>query len=213
MEKTTGQVENIIENKPEESTNQVTVVNSDQLINDKAKELTNAIATAQTKDELEALYQKFFINNTKKNAMRITQLNDLLDQINKQAVERFTKRPYEISNKEILDYMTAVQNQIERSQKTVEGIKDINAIQINNTQNNTVNIHVGGEDTTTSLSKDARDRIAGVIASILKENRNDNIPEEPQEQISQEIQEMPIDVEVIEKEEVNPQDDEFIGDE
>lgn len=213
MEKTTDQVENINENNPEESTNQVTVVNSDQLINDKARELTNAIATAQTKDELEDLYQKFFINNTKKNAMRITQLNDLLDQVNKQAVERFTKRPGEISNKEILDYMTAVQNQIERSQKTVEGIKDINAIQVNNTQNNTVNIHVGGEDTTTSLSKDARDRIAGVIASILKENRNDIKAEQPQEKVSQEVQEEPLEAEVVEKEEVNPQDDDFIGDE
>ena len=113
---------------------------TNELIRKTANDLTDAIARAQTKEELEELYQKFNLNNTKKNALRITQLNDLLDQVNKQASDRFTRRPDEISNKEILDYMTAIQNQIERSQRTVDGIRDLTAVQFNSTQNNTVNI-------------------------------------------------------------------------
>ena len=112
----------------ENDKNEVATIDSNELIRKTAEELTLSIAKAESKEELEALYQKFNINNTKKNALRITQLNNLLDQVNEQAVERFNRRPETISNKEILDYMNAIQNQIERSQRTVDGIKDITGI-------------------------------------------------------------------------------------
>ena len=112
----------------ENDKNEVATIDSNELIRKTAEELTLSIAKAESKEELEALYQKFNINNTKKNALRITQLNNLLDQVNEQAVERFNRRPETISNKEILDYMNAIQNQIERSQRTVDGIKDMTAM-------------------------------------------------------------------------------------
>lgn len=194
----------------EKSSTEIAVIDSDNLIKQKAEELSEAIAKAETKEELEALYQKFNINNTKKNALRINQLNNLLDQVNKEAVERFTRRPGELTNKEVLDYMTAVQNQIERSQKTVDGIKDITAIQVNNTQNNTVNIHVGNKEIT-SLSKDSRDRITDLIASILKENNKNIVLDMPEEENpSATTTEVP-DAEIVKN--VNPEDDDFTGDE
>lgn len=144
---------------------------STEMISQKADELVESIAKAETKEELEDLYQRFNILNTKKNALRVNELNNLLDMVNKQAVERFKRRPDEIANKEILDYMTAIQNQIERSQKTVDSIKDVTAIQVNNTQNNTVNIQVG-DSSITYLSKESRDKITNLISSILEENQN-----------------------------------------
>lgn len=189
----------------ETNKNEVDTIDSNELIRKTADDLTLAIAKAESKEELEALYQKFNINNTKKNALRINQLNNLLDQVNQQAVERFNRRPETVSNKEILDYMNAIQNQIERSQRTVDGIKDITAIQVNNTQNNTVNIHVKDTDIP-YLSKDSRDRITDLVASILQESnkvKNEDIID---------ITETIKDIEDP-TENVSVEDDEFTGDE
>ena len=189
----------------ENDKNEVATIDSNELIRKTAEELTLSIAKAESKEELEALYQKFNINNTKKNALRITQLNNLLDQVNEQAVERFNRRPETISNKEILDYMNAIQNQIERSQRTVDGIKDITAIQVNNTQNNTVNIHVKDTDIP-YLSKDSRDRITDLVASILQESNKVK---------NEDIIDITETIEDIEDptENVSVEDDEFTGDE
>ena len=189
----------------ETNKNEVDTIDSNELIRKTADDLTLAIAKAESKEELEALYQKFNINNTKKNALRITQLNNLLDQVNEQAVERFNRRPETISNKEILDYMNAIQNQIERSQRTVDGIKDITAIQVNNTQNNTVNIHVKDTDIP-YLSKDSRDRITDLVASILQESNKVK---------NEDIIDITETIEDIEDptENVSVEDDEFTGDE
>ena len=189
----------------ENDKNEVATIDSNELIRKTAEELTLSIAKAESKEELEALYQKFNINNTKKNALRITQLNNLLDQVNEQAAERFNRRPETISNKEILDYMNAIQNQIERSQRTVDGIKDITAIQVNNTQNNTVNIHVKDTDIP-YLSKDSRDRITDLVASILQESNTGK---------NEDIIDITKTIEDIENptENVNTEDDDFTGDE
>ena len=152
----------------------VPVETSEEISIDKSnEELVKSIIKAKSKQELESLYQEFALNNTKKEAARINQLNGLLDQVNKEAINRFTNRPAEVSNKEILDYMNAVQNQIERSKKTVDGIKEVNAVQVNNTQNiDTVNIHVGNKEVI-SMSKESRERINDFISSVLKEtNKN-----------------------------------------
>ena len=189
----------------ETNKNEVDTIDSNELIRKTANDLTLAIAKAESKEELEALYQKFNINNTKKNALRINQLNNLLDQVNQQAVERFNRRPETVSNKEILDYMNAIQNQIERSQRTVDGIKDITAIQVNNTQNNTVNIHVKDTDIP-YLSKDSRDRITDLVASILQESNKVK---------NEDIIDITETIEDIENpaENVSVEDDEFTGDE
>lgn len=160
-------------------------------VQDTQEELITAIQNAKTKQELEPLYQQFNINNTKKEAARVYQLNDLLDKVNQQAIERFTRRPNEISNKEVIDYMNAIQNQIERSQKVVDGVKDLTAVQVNNTQNNTITVNMG--DDKIGLSKDSRNKIADVISEILKENTinksNENIIDitEPDKQPTEDI--------------------------
>ena len=153
-----------MEDAAKKETNSITIVDND------TTDLINKIAQSKNKDELENLYQQFNINNTKKNAIRIAQLNNLLDKVNNEAEERLTKRAEQISNKEILDYMNAIGNQIERSQKLVDGIKEITAVQVNNTQNN-VNINVGES---VKLNKESRNKITDIISMILKENTDES---------------------------------------
>ena len=91
----------------------------------------------------------------------------MLDKVNQEALERINKRSGEMCNKEVIDYMNAIQNQIERAQKVVDGIKDIKAVQINNeTKNNTVNINIGSQDLS-NLDRESRDKVTDFIAEVL----------------------------------------------
>ena len=147
----------------------VTVIDSQKSkVDSTAEQLVQRIIDTDSKEELESLYSQFDINNTKKNAIRINELNNLLDTVNSEAIRRFKTSPDTMSNKEVLDYMTAVQNQIDRSKQVVDGIKEINAVQVNNTQNNTVNINVKSQDLS-SMPREKRDRITSFIAEVLKQ--------------------------------------------
>lgn len=173
-----------------------------------AKDLSYEIAAAKSVDEVEALAQKFHLNDIKKEIFNTVKYREVLDIINKEATERIVKRPSEISNKELLDYMNAYQNQLDRAQKNVNGVKDINAVQVNNTQNNTVNIHVAGEDIG-SLSKASRDKITDLISEILKESDKNIVSYDKGENAGKTA-------EVIEVEasaEKSADDDDFEGDE
>lgn len=172
-----------------------------------AKDLSFEIAAAKTVDEVEALAQKFHLNDIKKEIFNTVKYREVLDIINKEATERIVKRPSEISNKELLDYMNAYQNQLDRAQKNVTGVKDINAVQVNNTQNNTVNIHVAGEDIG-SLPKASRDKITDLISEILKESDKNIVSYDKGE--NAEIAEV---IEVETSADKSTDDDDFEGDE
>ena len=149
-------------------------------VDDKAKELSKEIAKAENKTELDSLYDMFKINDTKKNIFRINKLNNLLDKVTDEAMTRFENRPGEMSNKEVIDYMNAIQNQIERSKNTVDSIKEINAVQVNNT----VNVNINNEVST--LSRESREKIIDAIKNILTSTSNDNIIDIKSEDVQEE---------------------------
>ena len=92
-------------------------------LEEEQKQIVQNIITAPDAKELQAQFELFNISQSKKNALRTIKLNGLLDKIEDQAVERFEKRPDQISNKELLDYMQVVSTQIDRSQKYMETLK------------------------------------------------------------------------------------------
>lgn len=141
--------------------------NLEHQVDDKATELSKQIAKVDTKFELDALYDAFKINDTKKNVFRINKLNSLLDKITEEATARFEQRPGEMSNKEVIDYMNAVSNQIDRSKSTLSQIKDVNLTQVNNT----VNVNIDNKET--SLSRESREKVIDFIKDILKNSQEE----------------------------------------
>ena len=128
------------------------------------KEIINQIIEAPTKDELQAQFDLFNLTQSKKNALRIVKLQSLLDKVEDQAIERFEKRPDQVSNRELLDYMQVVSSQIDRSQKSVDSLRDkpmIKAIQ----KNTEVNINVG----TNVLDRESKERVMDAIQGLLKQ--------------------------------------------
>ena len=155
----------------DEIKNEVVVCDGDKSpeheVDEKAKELSNRIAKTENKNQLDTLYDEFKLNDTKKNVFRVNKLNSLLDKVVNEATTRFTLRPGEMSNKEVLDYMTAIQNQIDHSKNTVDTLKDINLTQVNNTVN--VNIHGDSQPT---LNRESRERVIDFIKSVLNNSNN-----------------------------------------
>lgn len=125
------------------------------------------IIAAPTQQELQAQIDLFNLSQAKKDAIRIAKLNGLLGKVEDQAIERFTKRPDQISNKELLEFMTVVSGQIDRSQKYVDAIKEkpvISQRQVNNGDTN-VQINIG----TNLPDRDSNEQVIDVIQSILKQ--------------------------------------------
>lgn len=131
-------------------------------IDDKSKALLQQILLETDEQKTRDLTHLFNVNQNKKTMVRVDKLSTLLDTITDQALTRFTERPDEISNKELFDGLKIVQDLIERGQKQVSGVGDTPLIQFNQ-QTNEVNI---GSSTTT-LSRDSRERVKSAVLGLL----------------------------------------------
>ena len=120
-------------------------------------------------DKIKDLTHLFNVQNAKKNALRIVKLNGLLDKVSDQAIERFEKRPGEFSNKDLLDYMTVVQNSIDRSTKALN-LEEQPLIQINQNTSE-VNVNLGEN----SMNRESREKVLNAVNMLLKIAQSNNI--------------------------------------
>ena len=107
----------------------------------------------------------FNINQTKKTMARVNKLNELLDVITDNAIQRFTEKPDNFSNQELLQGLKVVQDMVEKSQKQFNGATDTQAplIQINQQTNN-----IGAEPSVDTMSRDSREKVKSAVMNVLK---------------------------------------------
>ena len=129
-------------------------------INDSTKEVVTDIVNTNDPEEFKDLVSLFNLNQSKKNALRIVKLNELLDKIENTAIDRFNKKPDQMSNQDLLDYLKAIENSIDRSQKYVNEVETKPMIQLN--QQNNININAGD-----NLSRESKEKVLEVIKSLL----------------------------------------------
>lgn len=121
-----------------------------------SKSLVDQIVDEQDPDKLKNLVSLFNINQSKKNLVRVEMFSRLMDKISIQMMERFEKKPGEFSNKDLLDYLSAVRSAIDKNDINADNMP-IPVIQ-NNTQ---VNISVD------ALDRNSKERVADAVKSIL----------------------------------------------
>lgn len=134
-------------------------------VDNDTNELIDKIVNENDIDELKKFTQLFNVNQAKKNALRIIKLNGLLDCVSDQMMERFQKRAGEFSNKDLLDYMTVVQNAIDRANKSLNLIDETPAISINN------NVNINVED---GFDRQSRAKITEAVQAILARIENNS---------------------------------------
>lgn len=142
----------------------VALVNNKKNLDKSSEDLVEKIVLEQDSDKLKDLVGLFNTIQSKKNIVRVDTYSKLLDKISDQMVERFEKKPGEFSNKDLLDYLSAVRSAMDKSDIIPENI-NIPVIQ-NNTQVN-LNIDSG-------LNKESRERVADAVSSILAKLKNNN---------------------------------------
>lgn len=141
------------------------VAEGTEALNKDSLDIINKIIAEQDLEKSKDLTYLFNINQNKKTLVRVNKLSDLLDTMTQQALIRFTTKPDEISNKELMDGLKIVQDLIERGQRQAAGIESqAPLIQINQ-QTNSVNI---GETGNNQLNRDSRERVKNAVLDLLK---------------------------------------------
>lgn len=140
-------------------------LNTDAL-NQESTTLINKLIAEQDVQKTKDLTYLFNINQNKKTMVRQNKLNELQDILVDEAIDRFSSRPAEISNQELMTGLKTVQDMIEKSQKAVNGVTESTPIITINQQNNEIN--VAGEDSDKKkLTKESRDRVKQAMAAIM----------------------------------------------
>lgn len=138
------------------------IVNTDDLKAESLRILNELIATSDTEKTNDLTYL-FNQNQNKKTMVRTTKLNELLDLITDQAMERFQNHSNEITTKEIMDSLKTVSGLIESNQKQISTPTEAPLIQINQ-QTNEVNV---GSEKKGNLNRDSREKVKNAVMSLL----------------------------------------------
>ena len=141
----------------------LTLLNKNTSLSEQEKEIVKSIIEADSKQELQKQFDLFNIAQSKKNALRIVKLDELATKAEDEMDRRLTKRSGQMSNRDLLDYHQAINNQIERSRNNMNSLQDKDTIiQVGNSSQTEVNINLG-----TELSKDSKENVVNAIKSII----------------------------------------------
>lgn len=119
----------------------------------------------------------FNLNFAKKSAIRLDTLSNLIDDVIEKVRERLTLRSDEFTNKDLIDYLSALYQAAEKSGKIAEDAHEIPSITLNQQNNVIVN-------TVDSLTSESKARITDAVNSIInniklqEELKNDRNSEE-----------------------------------
>ena len=136
-----------------------------------AKEITKQIVEERNPDNIKNLIHIFNLNQTKKNALRVIKMNQLLDGVSDEMIRRFQNRPNSFNNDDLLKYLQVTENAIDRANKSLANIDNAPTIQINQ-------VNVGENPGQIKLDRESRDKTIEAAKALLKlmqnSNENDN---------------------------------------
>lgn len=130
-------------------------------IDTKSEDLAKQILDTEDIKQVQDLTNLFNLNSQKRNVVRILKMNNLLDKVTDQMIERFEKNPNNFSNEDLLKYMQVTESSIEKANKNLSQIEETPPIQL--TQNNlNINLEQPG------LTRESKKRVLDVVDQILK---------------------------------------------
>lgn len=132
------------------------------------KDIASELMDATDSADINRLVDAFNLNIKKKELIRASKYNDLLDSITAQVEKRITERPDGFSNKDLLSYLDTIQSILDSSVSTT--VDTISSIQVTNNQFN-----ISVEDNNT-FDRNSIERIKNAVQSILASTKTDEIP-------------------------------------
>lgn len=143
-----------------------------QILAENANTILDDIVKSESVEDIKNLTQLFNLNTVKKNALRINQLNELMDLANQEALERFKKYAPFMDDKDVANYMKVFQQSLTNAQQIVNSLDEKPTIQLN-IQNN-----INTSEPT--LSRESQEKVASTVKTILQyikeqENKNQSV--------------------------------------
>ena len=138
-----------------------------QPLDNKNNEIAQKILDAETVEETKDLTALFNLNSQKRNVLRVLKMNNLLDRVTDQIIERFEKNPNLFTNEDLLKYMQVTENAIDRANKNLNMIEETPPIQL--LQQNQVNININQ-----GLNRESRQRVIETVQAILNSSQNNS---------------------------------------
>lgn len=154
-----------------------------QILAENANTILDDIVKSESVEDIKNLTQLFNLNTVKKNALRINQLNELMDLANQEALERFKKYAPFMDDKDVANYMKVFQQSLTNAQQIVNSLDEKPTIQLN-IQNN-----INTNEPT--LSRESQEKVASTVKTILQyikeqENKNQSVESDDYEIIDDE---------------------------
>lgn len=131
------------------------------------KDILDKINSVTTSEELKDVTNLFNLSITKKEMARVMQQNELYDLVLQQAGERLRKRPDELSTKDLIDYMNAFQNSIDKTKVSIDNVENAPTIQVNNDNKKVVfNIN--------NLNREESEEVLDALNHLLSDEKSLN---------------------------------------
>lgn len=140
------------------------------ILQNKTDELVNQILAEDDVNKVKDLTHLFNVACVKKDIIRVKTLDNLYDTVISKVAERFEKRPDEFSNSDLISYLQATQNALDKAKKSASGVDETPAIV--QQQNNQVNINIGDSE---KLTRESRDKVIDAIDAFLKRVKNESV--------------------------------------
>lgn len=134
------------------------------------KKIMEGIMKAQDKQELQKQFDLFNLSLRKKNAARVVKVDGISDKALEEIERRISKRPSNISTKELLEMVQVLSSHAERSKKMVDQLDENDMIRpatgtVLPTPGYTINIG-------TNIDRDGKDNVVNAIKEILEITKN-----------------------------------------
>lgn len=135
----------------------------------KQENIAQSIAEEDNIDKVRDLTQLFNLNSAKKSVVRATKYNELLDCLTDEMELRVKNGAAAMDNDDLLRYLNAVQNVLDKSEKSAAQVDEVKIVPI---QNNQININIVPE-----MDRDSRLRVIQAAQALLNKVNKNNVIE------------------------------------
>ena len=122
--------------------------------------LIQDIISCRTQEDLDKYLSLFNFAQTKNNALRAIKYTKLREKLDDQIIERVDKRPDQMSNKDLMDLVQLVSNQMDKN--TSSGPDKIISKPVIQIQKNDINLDSG-------LDRDSKEKVMDFVSNFLKQ--------------------------------------------
>lgn len=136
-------------------------------LEDRTKSILQELIDETNVEKVKDLTKLFNLNQVKKNAVRVVEVDNLIDNVLEKAEERLEKVPDEFSNKDYLDYLQVLHNIKDKDLKSINAIDETPLVQINQ-QTNEFSFTVGDS----KISKDTQEKVLDVVQKVMQFSKN-----------------------------------------